>query len=60
MISLSFTNLLVGGVAALTLAMLWKVWLSEKARRSVERARARHMLSEREFADAHRRERGDD
>jgi hypothetical protein len=39
--------------------MLWKIWLSEKARRSVERARAKHIHSEREFANARRRERGD-
>jgi hypothetical protein len=36
-----------------------QIWLSEKARRSVERARARHIFSEREFAHARRRERGD-
>lgn len=55
----SFANLLMWGVAIVMLAMLRKIWLSERARRSVERARARHILNEREFARARQRERGD-
>ena len=55
----SVSNLLTWGVAIVTLAMLCKVWLSERARRSVERARAKHFASEREFARARQRERGD-
>ena len=59
MIYLSFGNLLMCGAVIAALFMLRQIWLSEKARRSVERARARHIFSEREFAHARRRERGD-
>ena len=47
------------GAAIIVLAMLRELWLSERAHRSVERARAKHFTSEREFASARRRERGD-
>ena len=55
----SFGNLLFWGAAIFALVMLRELWLSERAHRSVERARARHSASEREFARARRRERGD-
>ena len=55
----SFENLLFWGVAIAALLMLRGLWLSERARRSVERARARHFTSERDFARARQRERGD-
>jgi hypothetical protein len=57
--TLSFGDLLFWGVAIVTLVMLRELWLSEKARRSVERARAKHFVGEREFARARQRERGD-
>jgi cytochrome c-type biogenesis protein CcmH/NrfF len=59
MIYLSFANLVIWGVAIATLVMLWRLLLSELARRTVERARARHFLSEREYSRARQRERGD-
>jgi cytochrome c-type biogenesis protein CcmH/NrfF len=52
-------NLLFWSAAAFALVMLRELWLSEKARRRVERARANHFASEREFARARQRERGD-
>ena len=57
--TLSFGDLLFWGVAIVTLVMLRELWLSEKARRSVERARAKHLVGEREFARVRQRERGD-
>ena len=55
----SFGNLLFWGVAIAALLMLRELWLSERARRSAERARARHFTSERDFARARQLEAGD-
>ena len=57
--SFSFGNLLVWGAAIFALAMLREIWLSERARRSAERVRNEHLASEREFARARQRDRGD-
>jgi hypothetical protein len=57
--SFSFGNLLFWGTAIVMLMMLRELWLSEKARRSVERAKARHLASERQFGRDRLRERGD-
>jgi len=59
MMSFSFGNFLFWGAAIFALAMLRRIWLSEKARRSVERERDEHFASEREFSRARQRERGD-
>jgi hypothetical protein len=55
----SFGNVLFWGTVILTLVMIRELWLSERARRSVERARTKHFTSERDFARARQRERGD-
>ena len=59
MMSLSFGNVLFWGSAIFAFAMLRRIWLSEKARRSIERERDEHFASEREFSRARQRERGD-
>jgi hypothetical protein len=59
MMSFSFGNVLFWGSAIVAFAMLRKIWLSEKARRSIERERDEHFASEREFSRARQRERGD-
>jgi tRNA A37 N6-isopentenylltransferase MiaA len=51
--------MLLGGSILLVLAMLREIWWSEKARRSIERARDEHLAKEREFGRARQRERGD-
>jgi hypothetical protein len=57
--SFSFGNVVFWGTAILTFVMLRELWLSERTRRSVERARTKHFASERDFARARQRERGD-
>jgi len=59
MMSFSFGNLLFWGSAIFAFALLWRIWFSEKARRSIERERDEHFASEREFSRARQRERGD-
>jgi hypothetical protein len=57
--SFSFETLMFWGSAIFALAMLRRIWFSEKARRSIERDRDKHFASEREFSRARQRERGD-
>ena len=52
-------DLFIWGVALAALVMIRELWLSERARRSVERARIKQFTSERDFARARQRERGD-
>jgi hypothetical protein len=52
-------TMLLGGSILFVLAMLREIWWSEKARRSIERARDEHLAKEREFGRARQRERGD-
>jgi len=59
MMSFSFGTFLFWVAAIFALAMLRRIWLSEKARRSIERERDEHFASEREFSRARQRERGD-
>ena len=59
MMSFSFGNILFWGSAIFALAMVRRIWLSEKARRSIERERDEHYASEREFSRTRQRERGD-
>ena len=59
MMSFSFGNILFWGSAIFALAMLHRIWLSERARRLIERERDEHFASEREFSRARQRERGD-
>jgi hypothetical protein len=56
---LSLGNLLFGGTAILILFMFRQIWLSERTRRSIERAREAHLAKERDLARIHQRERGD-
>lgn len=55
----SFANLLIWSAALFALAMLRTIWLSERAHRALERARAVQLASEREFGRARQRDRGD-
>ena len=59
MMSFSLGNILFWGSAIFALAMLRRIWFSEKARRGLERERDEHFASEREFSRARQRERGD-
>lgn len=59
MMTFSFGDLLFWGAAIFTLVLLRELLLSERARRRLERARANHFTSERAFARARQRERGD-
>jgi hypothetical protein len=59
MISLSFGDLLISGVVIFALAMLRQIWMSERARRSLEHEREVHLVSERLFGRDRLRERGD-
>lgn len=56
----SLGTLLFWATALAALAMLRELWLSERARRLVVRARDEHWARERAFAGARRSERGDD
>ena len=55
----SFGNVLLWGAAILALFMLRQLWLSERARRSVERARTAHFTKERQLARARQIECGE-
>ncbi|HEX3422649.1 MAG TPA: hypothetical protein VHS33_04505 [Sphingomicrobium sp.] len=55
----SFGTLLVGFAILFALAMLARLWFSERAYRLTERERDEHFIKEREFASARLRERGD-
>lgn len=55
----SVGNLLFWGTAIFAVVMLRALWLSERAHRSAARIRNEHFTSERTFARARQRERGD-
>jgi len=55
----TLANVLAVAAALAVLALLRLVWHSEQARRAIERDRNAHLVSEREVARAHQRDRGD-